>query len=117
MTIQQLKDNKWLLFESISGSHAYGTNIPTSDTDIKGVFVLPKKQFYGLEYTEQVNDERNDEVYYEFRRTLQNIEAATARVRPILDDVRVFTDKIARDPRQLGVRGALGKRPTGSGLK
>ncbi|SMP50742.1 MlaD protein [Neorhodopirellula lusitana] len=59
----------------------------------------------------------DDELYYEFRRTLENIEAATARVRPILDDVRVFTDKIARDPRQLGVRGALGKRPTGAGLK
>ncbi len=60
---------------------------------------------------------QDDEMYYEIKRTVQNIEAATARVRPILDDVRVFTDKIARDPRQLGVRGALGKRPTGAGLK
>lgn len=59
----------------------------------------------------------DDELYFEVRRTLENIEAATARVRPILDDVRVFTDKIARDPRQLGVRGALGNRPTGAGLK
>lgn len=59
----------------------------------------------------------DDELYYEIRRTVENIEAATARVRPILDDVRVFTDKIARDPRQLGVRGALGRRPTGAGLK
>lgn len=59
----------------------------------------------------------DDQLYDEFRRTLQNVEAATARVRPILDDVRVFTDKIARDPRQLGVRGALGRRPTGAGLK
>lgn len=59
----------------------------------------------------------DDELYFEVRRTIENIEAATARVRPILDDVRVFTDKIARDPRQLGVRGALGKRPTGAGLK
>ncbi|TWT73112.1 MlaD family protein [Allorhodopirellula solitaria] len=60
---------------------------------------------------------QDDELYFEIRRTVQNIEAATARVRPILDDVRVFTDKIARDPRQLGVRGALGKRPTGAGLR
>ncbi|TWT95472.1 MlaD family protein [Neorhodopirellula pilleata] len=59
----------------------------------------------------------DDELYFEVRRTIENIEAATARVRPILDDVRVFTDKIARDPRQLGVRGALGKQPTGAGLK
>ncbi|TWU15757.1 MlaD family protein [Allorhodopirellula heiligendammensis] len=59
----------------------------------------------------------DDEMYYEIKRTVENIEAATARIRPILDDVRVFTDKIARDPRQLGVRGALGHRPTGAGLK
>ncbi|TWU47392.1 hypothetical protein Poly51_51920 [Rubripirellula tenax] len=59
----------------------------------------------------------DDELYYQIRRTVENIEMATARIRPIMDDVRVFTDKIARDPRELGVRGALGKRPSGSGLK
>ena len=57
------------------------------------------------------------EMYWKIRRTVENIESATARVRPILDDVRIFTDKVARDPRQLGVRGALSKRPSGMGLK
>jgi len=59
----------------------------------------------------------DEELYWKIRRTVENIEQASARVRPILDDVRVFSDKIARDPRQLGVRGALTKRPTGLGLK
>ena len=59
----------------------------------------------------------DDDIYYQIRRTVENIEAATARVRPILDDVRIFSDKIARDPRQLGVRGAISKRPGGAGLK
>ncbi len=59
----------------------------------------------------------DDELYYQVRRTIENIEIATARIRPIMDDVRVFTDKIARDPRELGVRGALTKRPSGAGLK
>lgn len=59
----------------------------------------------------------DQEMYWKIRRTVENIESATARIRPILDDVRVFTDKVARDPRQLGVRGALSKRPTGLGLK
>jgi phospholipid/cholesterol/gamma-HCH transport system substrate-binding protein len=57
------------------------------------------------------------EMYWKIRRSVENIESATARIRPILDDVRVFTDKVARDPRQLGVRGALSKRPSGLGLK
>ncbi len=59
----------------------------------------------------------DDEIYYRIRRTIQNIELASAKVRPILDDVRVFSDKIARDPRQLGVRGAISRRPSGAGLK
>ena len=33
-------------------------------------------------------------------------------MKPILDDVRVFSDKIARDPRQLGLKGALDRRPS-----
>ena len=39
-----------LLFEAISGSRAYGLATATSDTDIRGVFVLPEKDFYGLNY-------------------------------------------------------------------
>lgn len=59
----------------------------------------------------------DDELYFQIQRTMQNFEAASARFRPILDDVRVFSDKIARDPRQLGVRGAITNRPNGMGLK
>jgi len=68
MTIQDLHSNKLLLLDAISGSHAYGLNHADSDIDKRGVFVLPKTQFYGLHYKEQVNDELNDEVYYELKR-------------------------------------------------
>jgi len=59
----------------------------------------------------------DEELYFQIRRTVENIEQATARIRPILDDVRIFTDKVARDPRELGVRGALNPRPSGLGIK
>jgi len=59
----------------------------------------------------------DDDIYYDIKRTIGNIEEASARIRPILDDVRIFSDKIARDPRELGVRGALSKRGSGLGLK
>ncbi|MBA3680340.1 MAG: nucleotidyltransferase domain-containing protein [Bacteroidetes bacterium] len=68
MKIADLKEQKLILLECISGSRAYGLHTPKSDTDIKGVFALSKKQFYGLEYIEQVNNESNDEVYYELKR-------------------------------------------------
>lgn len=68
MTIKDLKDQQLILLECISGSRAYGLHNPQSDTDLKGVFLLPKSVFYGLEQTEQVNNESNDEVYYELKR-------------------------------------------------
>jgi len=68
MTIDELKQNNLILFECISGSKAFGLNTPSSDTDIKGVFYLPKNQFYGLNYIPQINNETNDIVYYELGR-------------------------------------------------
>jgi phospholipid/cholesterol/gamma-HCH transport system substrate-binding protein len=59
----------------------------------------------------------DEELYFQIKRTIDNIEMASVRIRPILDDVRVFSDKLARDPSQLGVKGALTSRPTGLGLK
>lgn len=39
------KDHTHLLLECVSGSRAYGLHMPQSDTDIKGVFVLPRTEF------------------------------------------------------------------------
>lgn len=71
MTIDFLRENKLIILECISGSKAYGLDTPSSDTDIKGVFLLPKSNFYGLEYVPQVNNETNDIVFYELRRFME----------------------------------------------
>ena len=71
MTIQELKDKGLIIYECISGSRAYGLELPTSDTDIKGVFILPQSKFYGLEYIPQVTNESNDIVYYELGRFIE----------------------------------------------
>ncbi|MBT34044.1 MAG: nucleotidyltransferase [Thalassobius sp.] len=66
--IETVKQKDWLLFECISGSKAYGLDTPQSDTDIKGVFILPQNHFYGFEQAEQVSNASNDIVYYELRK-------------------------------------------------
>ncbi|MEO7984153.1 MAG: nucleotidyltransferase domain-containing protein [Bacteroidota bacterium] len=71
LTIDWIKDNGLLVLEVITGSKAYGLDTAKSDTDIRGVFVLPKDMYYGLEYTEQVNNETNDIVYYELKRFME----------------------------------------------
>ncbi|MFM9059916.1 MAG: MlaD family protein [Planctomycetaceae bacterium] len=57
---------------------------------------------------------RDPQVYDDLAEAAANVNRLTRELRPIVDDVRVFTDKIARHPEQLGVRGALDRRP---GLK
>lgn len=71
MTIQDLKSQNLILFEVISGSKSFGLDTPTSDTDIKGVFYLPKEQFFGLHYIPQISNETNDIVYYELGRFVE----------------------------------------------
>ncbi|MBJ6144770.1 DNA polymerase beta superfamily protein [Hymenobacter sp. BT559] len=71
MTIADLRQQRLILFEAVSGSRAYGTNLPHSDTDLKGVFVLPEHAFFGLDYVPQVANETNDEVFYELRRFVE----------------------------------------------
>ncbi|WP_022824831.1 DNA polymerase beta superfamily protein [Hymenobacter norwichensis] len=69
--IADLRRRNLILFEAISGSRAYGTNLPHSDTDLKGVFILPETEFYGLNYVPQVANDTNDEVFYELRRFVE----------------------------------------------
>lgn len=71
LTIEHLKEKGWLIFEAITGSKAYGLDNAESDTDIRGVFVLPKELFYSLEYTPQVSNESSDIVFYELRRFME----------------------------------------------
>jgi hypothetical protein len=71
LTIEFIKNNGLLIFECVSGSRMYGLDTATSDMDIRGVFVLPKDMFYGLEYTGQVNNETNDIVYYELKKFVE----------------------------------------------
>ncbi len=71
ITIDFLKQNNLILFEAISGSKSFGLATENSDTDIKGVFYLPKDLFYGLEYVPQISNETNDIVYYEIGRFVE----------------------------------------------
>jgi uncharacterized protein len=84
MTIAQLRQQNLIIFECISGSRAYGTNIETSDTDIRGVFVQPKDSFYGLTRLEQVHDDKNDIIFYELRRFVELLAANNPNILEML---------------------------------
>jgi predicted nucleotidyltransferase len=64
-TLERIRQPDLLLFDSVAGSHAYGTAIDGSDEDRRGIFVAPRSFISGLDSIEQVADERSDQVYYE----------------------------------------------------
>lgn len=73
-TLDYIRDNNLILFEAVVGSQAYGTSTPDSDEDRKGVFILKEEDLYGLNYVPQVNDTKNDIVFYEIRRFFELIQ-------------------------------------------
>jgi len=81
----------------IRGSHAYGTNVETSDTDYAGVFIQSADDIFGFRYKEQINDEKNDTVIYEIKRLLQLLSSNNPTVLELLntpEDCIIYKDPI-----------------------
>jgi len=70
MTLEELRQSGHIIFECISGSRAYGLDLPQSDTDIRGVFILPKEMYYSMYYVDQISNPSNDIVFYELTKFL-----------------------------------------------
>ena len=85
MDISTLKQSGSIIFECISGSKAYGLDTPASDTDIRGVYILPQDQFYSLNYIEQISNESNDIVYYELRKFFELLSKNNPNILELLN--------------------------------
>ncbi|MEL7499312.1 MAG: MlaD family protein [Planctomycetota bacterium] len=58
-----------------------------------------------------------DDLYQTVLDAVANIKKETVRIGPLMDDLRLFADAIARDPGSLGLRGSLDRRPGKTGYK
>lgn len=112
-TIEELKKSGSIIFECISGSRAYGLATSNSDTDIRGVFILPKEQFYSLDYVGQINNETNDIAYYELRKFIELCSKNNPNIlemlnipnksvlykRPLFDEIKkeIFLSKLCKN--------------------
>ncbi len=77
------------------GSHAYGTNVESSDIDYAGVFIQPLNDILGFNYTDQINDDKNDIVIYEIKRFLELLQTNNPTVLELLntpDDCILYKD-------------------------
>jgi predicted nucleotidyltransferase len=83
MNLAQAKER--LIFECISGSRAYGTATPESDTDLRGVFLLPAAHYLQLhDVVNQVSDEMNDITYYTLKRFFELAADANPNILELL---------------------------------
>lgn len=70
-----------MVFETISGSIAYGTNHAKSDVDIRGIYVLPEQAYLNLKAPlTQVSDEKGDIVYYTIQRFIELAASANPNI-------------------------------------
>lgn len=65
---EHLKDNIMLL--TTGGSHAYGTNVETSDLDIRGIALERENEILGLSNFEQFENHATDTTIYGFRKLI-----------------------------------------------
>lgn len=84
MTIQDLKNKDLILFQAISGSRSFGLATENSDTDIRGVYYVPKEDFFGLNYIPQISNETNDITYYEIGRLVELLQKNNPNILEIL---------------------------------
>lgn len=65
-----------LIYKVRTGSHAYGTNISTSDEDYAGIFIPPEEYFFGLQALDMLSEQSEDDRSYYSLRKYANLAIA-----------------------------------------
>jgi predicted nucleotidyltransferase len=100
-TNEHLGNNIILL--TIGGSHAYGTDVETSDIDVRGIALERESELIGLSNFEQFENHETDTTIYSFRKIIQLLLNCNPNVIEILGtkNEHIFTlteeGKLLRD--------------------
>jgi len=92
-----------VLYEVIYGSHAHGTATPTSDIDVRGVYMLPSDDFLGIGRPKTTwENKAEDRVFWELGHFVQLLLKGNPNLVGLLyapDDCVLYTTLIANDLR------------------
>ena len=110
-TFEDIRNYNLLIYSYIRGSHAYGLQKPdgSSDTDTAGVFIEPNEWLLGLglDYQEQIQDEKGDNVWYSLKKFMNMLLSSNPTVleslfipercilyeHPIMTEIKKHRDK------------------------
>lgn len=92
-TFDDIREQNLLLYEYVRGSTLYGLNTPDSDVDTAGVFLAPAEQLLGLglDYQEDISDERHDTTWFEMNKFMKMLLKSNPTV---LESLFVPKDKV-----------------------
>ena len=62
---------KHVILLGLAGSYSYGTNVDTSDIDVRGIALNQKSDLIGLTKFEQYVDDKTDTVIYGFNKLVK----------------------------------------------
>lgn len=83
-TEKKVRATGTLVFKVISGSTSFGLNTPTSDIDIRGVYILPWEDRIRQDAVDQIADDTNDETYWEISKFFFELSKANPQALEML---------------------------------
>ncbi|RDU22890.1 nucleotidyltransferase domain-containing protein [Anaerosacchariphilus polymeriproducens] len=99
-----LKSNKHLdskiILLGVAGSYSYGTNIETSDIDLRGIALNSKSDLIGMSSFEQYEDTKTDTTIYSFHKIiklLQNCNPNTIELLGLNPEHYLYRNKIGEE--------------------
>ena len=86
MNLEELRKSGRIAFDATAGSTAYGTNLPTSDRDTRGIFCLTRDEYldFANPPPEQVGDTKHDVTFYNLRRFIDLAHTANPNILELL---------------------------------
>ena len=83
--VQAMRNSGRLLYEVIAGSHLYGLSTPASDIDTRGFYFIRPEEYLSLREVEpQLDEEKNDVVFYNLKRAFELLKTANPNMCELL---------------------------------
>lgn len=83
-TERRVHEHGVLIAKVVAGSQSFGLDGPESDVDIHGVYIAGPMEWLRHDFSDQIADEQNNEVYWEITKFLRELNSANPQALEML---------------------------------